>query len=69
MVQDYDAGEMFRPLGLATAPTISYYAKVYPEAAWEAGGATGAVRRRLRCRRLCDATRLFFLTLFGRRRR
>ena len=27
-------------VGLATAPTISYYAKVYPEAAWEAGGAT-----------------------------
>jgi hypothetical protein len=44
-------------VGLATAPTISYYANVDPEAAWEAGGATGAVRRRHRCRRLCDATR------------
>jgi uncharacterized protein len=27
-------------LGLATAPTISYYANVDPEAVWEAGGAT-----------------------------
>ena len=27
-------------VGLATAPTISYYANVDPEAVWEAGGAT-----------------------------
>jgi len=27
-------------VGLATAPTISYFANVYPEAVWEAGGAT-----------------------------
>jgi uncharacterized protein len=27
-------------VGLATAPTISYFADVYPEAVWEAGGAT-----------------------------
>jgi uncharacterized protein len=27
-------------VGLATAPTISYFASVYPEAVWEAGGAT-----------------------------
>jgi FtsH-binding integral membrane protein len=27
-------------VGLATAPTISYIANVYPEAVWEAGGAT-----------------------------
>jgi hypothetical protein len=27
-------------VGLATAPTISYYATVDPEAVWEAGGAT-----------------------------
>jgi uncharacterized protein len=65
MVQDYDTGGTFRPLGartvtvrqseqltlgllfafgllvgLATAPTISYYANVDPEAVWKAGGAT-----------------------------
>jgi FtsH-binding integral membrane protein len=27
-------------VGLSTAPTISYFANVYPEAVWEAGGAT-----------------------------
>jgi FtsH-binding integral membrane protein len=27
-------------VGLATAPTISYFANVYPEAVWEAGAAT-----------------------------
>ena len=27
-------------VGLSTAPTISYFANVYPEALWEAGGAT-----------------------------
>jgi uncharacterized protein len=27
-------------VGLSTAPTISYFASVYPEAVWEAGGAT-----------------------------
>lgn len=54
MAQDYDTDPAFRPLGastdtgtlfgqtigLAVAPTVSYFADVYPEAVWEAGGAT-----------------------------
>jgi hypothetical protein len=44
-------------VGLATAPTIAYYANVDPEAVWEAGGATALFYGRLRRRRLCDATK------------
>lgn len=54
MAQDYDTDPAFPPLGartdtgtlfgqtmgLAMAPTVSYFADVYPEAVWEAGGAT-----------------------------
>ena len=44
-------------LGLGMSPTLVYYANAHPDALWQAGGADGPIRGRLRRLRLRDPHR------------